>query len=244
MEILLVEDHLPTAQSISWTLHPKHQVVHAMSCHDAETQLRRQHFDILIVDLNLPDGSGFSFCQLPDDVRSPKVIVLSGLNELQTKVRALEAGADDYLTKPFAPSELQARVSAVLRRGERERDCTGFTLQQIGDFALSLQSAVVAHNGRRIQLTPTEQHIFSFLIRHRDQVVRKASLLEHVFDRRDNCANLDTSSSRDEGKSITLNTIETHIKTLRRKLQLGKKDLLIETIYGLGYRLNSAYAKL
>lgn len=238
MEILLLEDHLPTAQSISWTLQSKYQVIHVSSCRDAEQQLRQHHFDAMIVDLNLPDGSGLDFCQIDSEnssqsdatFTSPKIIVLTGQNEVRMKVRALEAGADDYLTKPFSPLELQARVGAVLRREVRELQSKqrSESFEQLGNYQFSKSNCVLKYHGETIHLTKAEATLFARLLRARDQIVRKETLV----------GDWDT-----ELRSVTLNSVETHLKTLRKKLHLQKHDRFIETIYGMGYRLNSAYAK-
>lgn len=223
MEILVVEDHLPTAQSIAWLLRSNYQVTHAASCQQAEQYLQRKKFAALIVDLHLPDGSGLQFCQSGEESGASKVLVLSGESDVSTKVTTLLAGADDYLTKPFALLELQTRLQVLLRRDSHRQK----KVQHIGPFTFCSSAAVVYHGNKNIRLTPREHLLLCSLLRHQNQVVSKEKLLEDIYDFSD---------------MASVNTLEAHLKNLRRKLALPSKNTLIETIYGLGYRLNTTHA--
>jgi len=223
MEILLVEDHLPTAQSITRVLHQKYRVNHVVSCVQAEHQLQEHHYDAIILDLHLTDGSSLYLCQ-HDQEQAPGVIVLSGNDELDTKILALNSGADDYITKPFSPQELLARLKAVLRRtASAETD-----YQRIGELTFSCKDSSVSFQGMTALLTVAEREVLSNLLRHRDQIIPKDRILTRV----------------PRGEGSTLNAVEAHIRSIRKKMGITKKHKLLETLYGMGYRFNSSYATI
>ncbi|MBW7944516.1 response regulator transcription factor [Patescibacteria group bacterium] len=221
--ILLLEDHQPTAQTVQWLLRHRYSVTHAPTCQAAERFLAEREFELLIIDLQLPDGSGAQFCEPTNFHRHPpSILVLSGITEVSTKVNTLTAGADDYLTKPFSAAELNARVATLLRRA-KVWDPQELSL---GNIVFSPEESSVRTADDVIHLTRLENELLTVLLRHRDQVVRKARLLDTIWGEAAACGNV----------------LEAQIKNLRKKLPLLAQGCRIETIYGIGYRLNTKYA--
>ncbi len=222
MNLLLVEDHLLTAQTVRQVLEPKFQVTHVDSCQAAFDQVAQKNFEVIVVDLHLPDGSGMELCHYyQEEAVSPRVIILSGKGDTKTKVEALQTGADDYLVKPFVASELQARVRALLRRSKHKQQQT----YQFGDLIISLNNQTILLKSRTVSLTGKETAFLQFLLRYQAQIVERKHLEEVIWNGVENRAVLDTL-----------------VKTLRQKLQLPRKNRFIETVYGVGYRLNPQYA--
>jgi two-component system, OmpR family, response regulator len=220
MKILIVEDHLATAESLKCYLSSKHEVELASSCQQAEKILAEFNVDLLILDLGLPDGSGIAFCE-KDSVNHVPTLILSGRCDTHTKVAALDAGADDYLAKPFSPSELLARINALLRRYKSQ------VLQSVTKIGhLVLKDHAIEYRGRTTSLTSVEQKLLRELVRSAYQVVSKTTLTQ----------TLDGGDAAEKN-----NSLESHIKNIRRKLGISRSDHFLETIYGVGYRLNPSY---
>jgi two-component system OmpR family response regulator/two-component system copper resistance phosphate regulon response regulator CusR len=184
-------------------------------------QARSQQFDAVILDLLLPELDGLEVLRRlrADGIRTP-VIALTALGSVAERVRGLHDGADDYVVKPFAFVELQARVEAVCRRsGPRPS-----TVLEVGPLKLDLTTRRVTRADVEIDLTPTEFSLLEFLMRHAGQVVPRKMLCEHLWE------------SDWEG---TTNVIEVHINRLRGKLGKGFADSLIHTVRGRGYALRA-----
>ena len=222
MRLLLVEDDASLAKVIVRGLAEEgHAVDHASTVAAATESLGINHYDLVVLDLGLPDGDGIDLCQT---VRSTEVglpiLMLTARDGLSDKVAGLDAGADDYLTKPFAYPELAARVRALLRR---PRDAVSPILSVAG-VTLDPAAHTVCRGAIMVPLTPREFSLLEYLLRHPDQVCRREDLLEHVWD-----ANYDGLS----------NVVDVHIANLRRKLELPDAPDPIETVRGVGYRINS-----
>lgn len=194
---------------------------HASTVATASDALAVNDYDLLVLDLGLPDGDGTDLCRA---VRSSGVglpiLMLTARDGLSEKVAGLDAGADDYLTKPFAYPELAARVRALLRR---PKDAISPILTA-ADLKLDPAAHTVWRGAIMVPLTPREFSLLEYLLRHPDQVCRREDLLEHVWD-----ANYDGLS----------NVVDVHIANLRRKLELPGSPDPIETIRGVGYRIMS-----
>lgn len=219
MEILLIEDHLPTAQSVSLMLGQSCCVHHVSTKAAAEQALAQRSYTAILSDLQLPDGSGLALCSHHEQT---PVLIISGTHDVSTKVAALEAGADDYITKPFAFIELRARLYAALRR--RAPRAEG--IEHCGTFSVNHHTYEVCYDTVTAALTVCEYQVVRQLLRQRDVIVSKDTLQEDI-------AGASTISSA--------NCVEAHIKNLRKKLRLPKKNAVIETVYGLGYRFNTKY---
>jgi two-component system, OmpR family, KDP operon response regulator KdpE len=177
--------------------------------------------DAAIIDLVLPDGTGVEVTRELRSWTEMPIIVLSAVGEEEEKVRALEAGADDYVTKPFGPRELVARLQAVMRRalnGDRE------TLLELGPVEVDLAARTVRRDGEEVHLTPTEFELLRTLGRNRGRMMTHRALLSEVWG----------SAWSDDTA-----TLRTHIANLRRKVDRGDGPGLIRTDPGIGYRIDA-----
>lgn len=178
-------------------------------------------FDVLILDVMLPGGTGFELCEAlrRRGVGTP-VLMLTARDAVDDRVRGLDAGADDYLTKPFAFRELVARVYALARRRPTPLPET----VSIVDLEVDVRAHRVWRGGRAIELTAKEFALLEFLIRHRDQVVDRAAISAHVWD---------------ENHDPFTNVLEVLVRRLRRKIDDDFDVKLIHTLRGAGYRLGA-----
>jgi two-component system KDP operon response regulator KdpE len=177
--------------------------------------------DAAIIDLVLPDGSGVEVCRELRSWSEMPIIVLSAVGEESEKVRALEAGADDYVTKPFGPRELVARLHAVLRRASGNEQESVISL---GTVEVDVPGRVVRRDGEEVHLTPTEFELLLTLGRNRGRMMTHRSLLSEVWG---------PAWSEDTA------TLRTHIANLRRKIDSGDGPGLIRTDPGVGYRIDA-----
>jgi two-component system OmpR family response regulator/two-component system copper resistance phosphate regulon response regulator CusR len=222
MHIAIVEDDPVIAKAVSTAIHEAgHQCTWVA---DGEAAIRDKTLlssDIVVLDLMLPKASGLDVLRAArqEGVRTP-VIVLTARGAVPDKLEGFEAGADDYIVKPFAIDELLARIEAVHRRTAHKPAME----LEAGDLHLSLATKRLAMAGRTIELTPTEFSLLELLMRFKGQVVTRKMLCEHVwgFDW--------------DGPT---NVIEVHINRLRGKLDKGRDESLIRTIRGRGYALAS-----
>jgi two-component system KDP operon response regulator KdpE len=174
--------------------------------------------DIAIIDLVLPDGNGIDVCRELRAWSEMPIVMLSALGDEDQKVTALEAGADDYVTKPFAPRELIARLNAALRRAAGEPD---EPLISVDGLEIDLAAHTVRRDGRDIHLTRTEYELLRVLARNRGRLMTHSTLLREVW-------------GRDQPVDATL--LRTHIANLRRKLEPEDGPRYIRTDAGVGYR--------
>ncbi len=221
MRILLIEDDHDTAEFVSKGL----QQAGFRTCHAADgleglIKLRSETFDLAIVDVMLPKLDGFSVIE---EVRTAgltlPVIVLSARDSVESKIKGLEKGCDDYLSKPFSFAELLARVQALLRRAAHTAEPTRLV---VGDLVLELLSRKVTRAGMVIDLQPLEFQLLEYLMRNRGKVVSRTTILEHVWE-----YNFDTQS----------NIVEAGIFRLREKIDKPFEHKMIRTVRGFGYAL-------
>lgn len=176
-------------------------------------------YDLILLSLKLPNVSGEEICKrLREEGRNNPIIILSSQSGTKTKIKLLELGADDYITKPYSLSELSARVRAVMRRPYK----LNTTIQEIGKFTVDIKGRTLHKGDKEIKLTKKEFSLLEFLIFNKNEVVSRGYIMEHVWD-----MNADPFS----------NTIETHILNLRKKLGDHKKKEIIVTIPGIGYKI-------
>lgn len=223
MRILLVEDDDRIARPLAEDLRHQHYVVELASDGiEGWEYAQAVDYDLILLDLMLPCLDGISLCKrLRASHYGGFVLMLTAKDTTTDKVIGLDAGADDYLVKPFELEELEARIRALLRRPPEIRPST---IQQ-GELAIDLMSHTVTYARNPVNLTPKEYLILEHLAQHPCQVFTRAMLLNKLWE-------LD----RDSGE----NTVKTHITNLRRKLKaVGCKNNLIETVYGIGYRLQT-----
>jgi len=193
-------------------------VTTASTYRDGAWQAEEGEFDVIVLDIMLPGGSGLDLCRRIRErgVTTP-VLMLTARAAVDDRVKGLEGGADDYLTKPFAFRELHARVRALARRPAALADDT-FRLE---DLEIDLRSRRVSRAGRSIRLTAKEWDLLEFFVRHADAVVDRASISAYVWD---------------ENHDPFSNVLEVLIGRLRRKIDDGFEHRLIHTVRGAGYR--------
>jgi two-component system OmpR family response regulator/two-component system response regulator TctD len=215
MRILLAEDDSIIADGLVRTLRKSgYAVDHVISGSDADTALLSQQYDLLILDLGLPKLSGIDVLRRLRARKSPTpVLVLTAMDGVEDRVLGLDAGADDYMTKPFALPELEARVRALTRRG------TGMpTRIELGPLVYDQSERMVRINGQVAELSARELGLLEILLLRAGRLVSKEQLLDHL------CG---------WGEEVTTNAIEVYIHRLRKKLE--PSGIKIVTLRGLGY---------
>ena len=221
MKVLLIEDDLQTACFIVKGLRQEGFAVdHAPDGEEGLSLAMSEPFDVAVVDIMLPRLDGLS---LIDELRRRKVttpvIVLSAKSSVDDRVRGLQAGGDDYMVKPFAFSELVARIHALLRRSSHAAEPTTLT---VGDLTLDIAKRKVIRSNKEIDLQPKEFALLEYLMRNAGRVVSKTMIMEHVWD-----YNFDPQT----------NVVEARICRLRDKVDRPFHSHLIHTIRGVGYLL-------
>jgi two-component system OmpR family response regulator len=221
MRVLVIEDDRETAQFLQRSLKENGHMADIAG--DGETGLalaREGGWDVLIVDRMLPRLDGLSVISTlrAEGSRTP-VLILSALGEVDDRVRGLRAGGDDYLTKPYAYTELLARIEALARRPTPEEQVTRYT---VGDLSLDRLSHKVARAGQAIVLQPREFRLLEYLMRNAGQVVTRTMLLQNVWD-----YYFDPQT----------NVIDVHISRLRGKIDKGFAKPLLHTVRGSGYMI-------
>ncbi len=223
MNILIVEDNKELAIELKEFLANSGYVCKiSNTCESALDEVNSNDYDIMLIDLGLPDGSGYNVLKsVRKNQYKMAVIVVSARGELDDKINGLQLGADDYLTKPFALAELQARLFAIVRRlggfAQNELELYGFKLQ--------LQDYKVSYNEILLKLTKKEFDIFQYLVLNKNRVITRLQLTEHVWG-----DVLEVNSDS--------NFIDVHVKNLRNKLVKHHTIEWFETVRNVGYRIN------
>ncbi|HVR18870.1 MAG TPA: response regulator [Polyangiaceae bacterium] len=219
--ILVVEDEPAIAESVAYALRRDGFSV-SLAGNLAEAELERDRADLVVLDLMLPDGSGFDFIGTLRAARPGKpVIVLSSRDGEADRVAALETGADDYVTKPFSPREIVARVRAVLRRTSAQ-SATGEP-RDLPPIVLDRATRRAEVSGAPLELTRVEFDLLACMLDGPGRVYTRAELIDRVWG---------------DGFAITDRTVDSHVKALRRKLgEAGGDGGIIETVRGVGYRV-------
>lgn len=233
-KILVVDDEHDIADLLEVYLQNENYIVYKFySAKDALTCIEQEELDLAILDIMLPDISGFSLCQKIRETHTYPIIMLTAKDEETDKITGLTLGADDYVTKPFRPLELIARVKAQLRRYKKysptpieerkEKRKTNFLLT-FDKLQLNTQTYECLLDGENVALTPTEFSILRILLEHKGTVVTVEDLFCSVW--------------KDEYYSKNSSTITVHIRHLREKLQdTAEKPKYIKTIWGVGYKI-------
>ena len=223
MRILIIEDDLEAGEAMVRGLSEGgHECAHAADGEAGLEAARQGEFDVLIVDRMMPRKDGVEVVEtLRREGDATPVLFLSALGEINDRVTGLKAGADDYLVKPYAFAELQARVDALSRR--RESGAVATTLK-VGDLEMNLLTREVHRAGREIDLQPREFQLLEFMMRHAGQSVTRTMLLEKVWE-----YHFDPQT----------NVIDVHISRLRSKIDKGFDRPMLQTVRGAGYRLDA-----
>ena len=224
--ILVVEDEPAILELVAGNLrHAGFQVVRATSAEEGETVIRHELPDLLVLDWMLPGQSGVGLARklrADERTRELPIIMLTARVHEEDKIQGLEAGADDYVTKPFSPKELVARIRAVLRR--RAPHLAGEAVE-IGTLSLNPATHRVLADGQPVELGPTEFRLLFFFMTHPERVYSRAQLLDEVWG---------------DHVFIEERTVDVHIRRLRAALEPSGHQDLIETVRGTGYRFNGA----
>jgi two-component system, OmpR family, response regulator len=221
MKILVVEDDRDAAAYVQKALREEgHVVDQAFDGLDGYALAREGNYDVLIIDRMLPKLDGLSLVRSlrEQEVHTP-VLFLSALGQVDDRVKGLRAGGDDYLTKPYAFSELLARVEVLARR-RSSGPAREETVYQVGDLELDRLSRRVTRAGQTLDLQPREFRLLEYMMRHAGQVVTRTMLLENVWD-----YHFDPQT----------NVIDVHVSRLRGKIDKGFDRPLLQTVRGAGY---------
>jgi DNA-binding response OmpR family regulator len=220
VRVLLIEDHKPLVRALRQGLEEEGFAVDvAYDGEEGGYKARTADYDLIILDLMLPKEDGLSLLQrLRQGGLKTHVLVLTARSGIDDKVRGLDLGADDYLTKPFQLEELLARIRALVRRGHQVKN----PMLRVHDLEIDTASRTVKRGGRAIHLTPREYGLLEFLAFHRGQVVTRSMIWEHLYDEHD---------------ENTSNVVDVYIRYLRNKIDRDFDPPLILTRWGEGYML-------
>ena len=223
--ILIVEDEQPIREMVMFALASAGYEAHeAADARQAQTVIAERLPDLLLLDWMLPGISGIDFARRlkKDDLtRELPIIMLTARAEEEDKVQGLESGADDYITKPFSPRELVARIRAVLRRGAPTAD---HEILHADGLTLDLASHRVSSGDTLLEMGPTEYRLLEFFMSHPERVYSRGQLLDRVW-----------------GSNVYVEerTVDVHIRRLRKVLEPHGHDALIQTVRGAGYRFST-----
>jgi DNA-binding response OmpR family regulator len=225
MKLLIVEDEESLVDAIQTYFNQEKSICEkAESFDEGEEKIALYEYDCVIIDLGLPDGNGIDLVRLLKEKDSDTgIIIISANGTLESKLGGLEIGADDYITKPFALSELNARIKALIRR-KQYRGKNEFRMNEI---CVDLDERKVTVHHQELKLTKLEYQLLLYLMRNRNRVITKSSIAEHLWG-----DHMDYADSFD--------FIYSHMKNLRKKLlEKGSQDY-IKTVYGVGYKMAEA----
>jgi DNA-binding response OmpR family regulator len=222
MKILVVEDEIPLLESIeAYLTQGNHTCERASTYQEGSQKIDLYEYDCILLDITLPDGNGLKLLEECKALkRKAGLIIISAKNSLDDKVNGLERGADDYLTKPFHLSELNARIKAVIRRKQFDtNDCV-----QLANLTIDLSKRSLLVDDIPVNLTKKELDILLHLIANKSHVVTKVSLAEYLWGDR-----IDQADSFD--------FLFAHLKNLKKKLCAAQAGIEIKNVYGIGYQL-------
>ncbi len=220
MRVLLVEDHKPLSKALKRGLEEESFAVDlAEDGEEADYKARSANYDVIILDVMLPKIDGLTLLRQwrKDDVQT-HVLLLTAKDTTDDKVRGLDIGADDYLTKPFQLEELMARMRALVRRSHQKKD----PVLRVHDLEIDTSARTVRRAGQMVHLTPREFALLQFLALHRGKVVTRTMIWEHLYDEYD---------------ENTSNVVDVYIRYLRNKIDEKYEPKLILTRWGEGYML-------
>lgn len=222
--ILIVEDEDAIRTMLKLVLQQSDfDVKTANDVKDAQILIEEEEPDLILLDWMLPGISGVEWARRlkkDESLKDIPIILLTAKGEEEDKVRGLEIGADDYMTKPFSPKELVARIRAVLRRSGKMQDMSRIT---IGDLVLDVEKHRLTIGDRQLDVSPTEFRLMKFFMTHPDKVYNRTQLLDQVW-----------------GRSVYIEerTVDVHIRRLRKILSQYGRNELVQTVRGFGYRFS------
>jgi DNA-binding response OmpR family regulator len=224
MRILTIEDDDAVASALQESLRSSYIVDRASTGADGLSQIKGGRYDVIMLDLHLTDMSGLDVCRaIKDSQPDTPVLILSGDNAVMNKIALLDAGAEDYLTKPFSLGELKARLRTIIRRKGAKR--TTATHLVVGELRMDLSRLTVTRGETAIALRRKEFALLECLMAHAGQVVTRDALTSYAWG---------------ENQEMWTNTVDVHIKFLRDKIDRPFDWPLIITVHGLGYKIESS----
>lgn len=224
MKLLIVEDEITLLEEIKNFLEKEDYLCEtAANFNDADEKLAVYHYDVALIDITLPGGNGLHLIEnLKRQNADTGIIIISARNSLDDKLTGLDLGADDYITKPFHLTELNARVKAVLRR----RKFDGSTRIDFNEIELLPDQGIAEVNGKNLELTKKEFEMLLFFISNKNRLLTRESIAEHLWG-----DNIDLANNFD--------FIYTHINNLRKKIVKNGGIDYIKTVYGIGYKFTN-----
>ncbi|MCA9388957.1 response regulator transcription factor [Candidatus Berkelbacteria bacterium] len=220
MRILFIDDEKDLLETLVEELKRKYKIDATSTGKDGLYKAQVNSYDLVVLDLGLPDMDGIEVLkEIRVDGATTPILILTGQSEIEKKVALLDAGADDYLTKPFSLDELKARIRALLRREFEAKT----NVLEVADLKLDSERRLVWRNSQQIKLRRLEFDLLEFLMKNQGKVVSRAKILEHVWG-----SDVDPMN----------NSIDVHIKHLRDKIDRDFDTKLIETLHGEGYKLD------
>ncbi|MCM3439611.1 response regulator transcription factor [Metabacillus halosaccharovorans] len=227
MKILLVEDDKTIASGLEYSLQA--DGYETVTCYNAESakavvRERLAEIDLCLLDLSLPDGSGYELCEMVKNRSDKPVIFLTALDDEVNVVMGLDMGADDYITKPFRIRELISRIKSVFRRYDKQIQTKPKAIIELENVQINTLEGKVYKNGEEILLTALEYRLFLIFANHIGQVLTRNQLLERIWDV--------------AGEFVNDNTLTVYIKRLREKLEDNPRNpMIIKTVRGMGYKV-------
>lgn len=220
MKILLIEDDIEMANTLVHSLNNYYIVETAGTGKEGEYKAQVHEYNSIILDYMLPDTDGIELCKtMRRDGLTTPIIILTGNGEVANKVKALNGGADDYITKPVDDDELHARIEAILRRSSPELHSNILT---IDNLALNINKREVTRGGKKLNLMRKELDLLEYLIRNAGRVITRSMLLDHIWE---------------SGFESDNNIVDVHIKYLRDHVDRDFDKKLIKTVHGYGYKI-------
>jgi len=222
MKILIVEDETELLDSMTTYLKNEDFICEsATSFFDAEDKIISFGYDIIILDLTLPDGTGLDLLKLiKEQSKKTGVLIVSAKDSLDDKLKGLDLGADDYITKPFHLAELNSRINSLIRRRNFDGDDSSI---QFNEINIDPSSKAVTINGKHIELTKKEYNLLLYFVTNKNKVLTKESIAEHLWG-----DDIEMADSYD--------FIYTHMGNLRKKIKKLDGTDYLQTMYGLGYK--------
>ena len=223
MKLLIVEDNIHLADDMQVYLQDNGFIIeHASNLSEAQSKAFVYNYEVIILDIGLPDGNGLELLeQLKKEKKNSGVLIVTAKDAIDDKVKGLELGADDYVTKPFHKAELLARIKSIIRR----KNFDGNNILEVVDLKADLNASQIFINDKLLDLTKKEYDLLLFLMINKNRVVTKESIAEHLWgDDIDNVDNFDF--------------IYNHVTKLRKKIAKMDGVNSIRSIYGMGYKLS------
>ncbi|GAA0176690.1 response regulator transcription factor [Clostridium sediminicola] len=221
-KILIVEDDELLNEGLCLSLCDIYEVKSAFSCEEAKVMLLNDRYDLILLDVNLPDGSGIELCMwIKGKVPEQRVIFLSANDTEATIIKGLQSGGEDYITKPFSISVLKEKMKIILNRIELKTE-NDDNFYRLGDIIINFDKKEVYIKEKLLELTLIEYKLLTFIIENKSQVLTREVILEKLWD--------------SDGNFVDGNTLSVNIRRLRKKIEKNpSKPKLIKTVFGIGY---------